>query len=125
MILSKSDGSVIQSTGLLAAADRSALQGAQATGDGTSVEHRTDEEVADGTRGVGRGNTAESVARMVFAYVNAAKEFADGLSGADEVKLLRMRTSKNEIVIVPGMGTLVRWGAGSDLQSQIRSFCSW
>ena len=39
---------------------------------------------------------------MVFSFVTAAKAFAEGMDTADEVKLLRMRTRKNEIVIVPG-----------------------
>ena len=39
---------------------------------------------------------------MVFSFVNAAKVFAEGMDTADEVKLLRMRTRKNEIVVVPG-----------------------
>ena len=39
---------------------------------------------------------------MVFALVNGANAFADEMEEGDEVKLLRMRTKKDEIVIVPG-----------------------
>lgn len=49
-----------------------------------------------------KGNTAEDVARMVFAFVAASKGFAEGMDKSDEVKLLRLRTRKTEIVIVPG-----------------------
>ena len=39
---------------------------------------------------------------MVFTFVAGAREFTEGMDDADEVKLLRLRTRKNEIVIVPG-----------------------
>ena len=50
-----------------------------------------------------KGNSAEDIARMVFAFVAGAKAFTEGMEKSDEVKLLRLRTRKNEIVIVPGM----------------------
>ncbi len=49
-----------------------------------------------------KGNTAEEVAQMVFAFVAGAKAFTEGMDKSDEVRLLRLRTRKNEIVIVPG-----------------------
>ena len=49
-----------------------------------------------------KGNTAEDIARMVFAFAAEAKSFTEGMDESDEVKLLRLRTRKNEIVIVPG-----------------------
>ncbi len=49
-----------------------------------------------------KGNSAEQIARMVFAFVAAANLFTEGIDKSDEVKLLRLRTRKKEIVIVPG-----------------------
>ena len=49
---------------------------------------------------------------MVFAFVAGAETFAQGMDKSDEVKLLRLRTRKNEIVIYPGMKLLI-----------IKSFC--
>lgn len=46
--------------------------------------------------------SAENVARMVFSFVSSAKAFTEGMDESDEVKLLRLRTRRNEIVIVPG-----------------------
>lgn len=40
---------------------------------------------------------------MVFTFVAGAKAFTEGMDKSDEVRLLRLRTRKNEIVIVPGM----------------------
>jgi len=53
-----------------------------------------------------KGNTAEEVARMAFAFIAASKAFSEGMDKSDEVKLLRLRTRKNEIVIVPGKFTI-------------------
>ena len=47
-------------------------------------------------------STAEDIARMVFAFAAEAKAFTKGVDELDEVKLLRLRTRKKEIVIVPG-----------------------
>ena len=59
-----------------------------------------------------KGNSAEDIARMVFAFVAGAKIFTEGMDKSDEVKLLRLRTRKNEIVIVPGMSfTTIHWAS--------------
>jgi dynein light chain roadblock-type len=47
--------------------------------------------------------SAEVVARLVFKFVEAAGSFVDGLDKDEEVRLLRVRTKKNELVIVPSM----------------------
>ncbi len=60
-----------------------------------------------------RDNTAEEFAKKVFAFVTAAKVFAEGMDTTDEVKLLRMRTRKNEIVIVPGESCYTLMSRGS------------
>ena len=49
--------------------------------------------------------TAEEVAKMAFSFVNAAGSLANGLEEGDDVQLLRLRTKKHELVIVPGMRT--------------------
>ena len=48
---------------------------------------------------------------MVFAFVAGAKAFTEGMDKSDEVRLLRLRTRRNEIVIVPGK-VLVHTEAG-------------
>ena len=49
-----------------------------------------------------KGATAEEVAKMVFEFVNGAKAFAAGMNDNDDVRLLRMRTKRHELMIVPG-----------------------
>ena len=48
---------------------------------------------------------------MVFAFVEGAKTFTEGMDKSDEVKLLRLRTRKNEIVIVPGKTYRIKAGS--------------
>ena len=45
---------------------------------------------------------AEEVARLVWGFVKSAGSTIEELNGeSDEAKLLRIRTKKNELVIVP------------------------
>ena len=111
LILSKSDGSIIRSTGLLASST-SPSSSSEDPPVGNETRQNGSGEGADATRGgpeysgggniEAKGNTAEEVARMVFAFVAGAKAFTEGMDKSDEVRLLRLRTRRNEIVIVPG-----------------------
>lgn len=111
LILSKSDGSIIRSTGLLASLP-SPSSSSQDPPVGNETRQNGVGEGADATRGGAeypdngnidaKGHTAEEVARMVFAFVAGAKAFTEGMDKSDEVRLLRLRTRRNEIVIVPG-----------------------
>ena len=108
LILSKADGSIIRSSGLLAASSSSV------PGTGTTeADVRKSTEPSNGDNeyvGIANGNkkvkSVEEVARMVFSFVSAARDFADGMDDGDEVKLLRLRSRKNEIVVVPGQSLL-------------------
>jgi len=66
--------------------------------------------------------SAEDVASMVWSFLSAAGSLVDELDKEDEVKLLRLRTKKNELVIVPGAleGWMTRCGSWLTLR-QIRS----
>lgn len=117
LILSRSDGSIIRSTGLLAATPSSSSQDL-AVGNGTSRSSpaesvdamRSATDYPGNTKDDKTGNSAEHVARMVFAFAAEAKAFTEGMDELDEVKLLRLRTRKNEIVIFPGMSfTACHW----------------
>lgn len=49
-----------------------------------------------------KAKDAKDVARMVFSFVSAAEAFVDEMDSVDDFKLLRLRTRKNEFVILPG-----------------------
>ncbi len=113
LILSKADGSIIRSTGLLASSALSSDLQDPALGNGTGYNGDPSTPAKNGaevnSEAGKKGKTAEDVARMVFAFVSGAKNFAEGMDQADEVKLLRMRTRKNETVIVPGKRSPCFW----------------
>jgi hypothetical protein len=58
---------------------------------------------------------------MVWSFLTAAGTLVDELDKEDEVKLLRLRTRKNELVIVPGM-SLTHSMAGLLLTTQDPKF---
>ena len=47
-------------------------------------------------------DNAEDVARLAFNFVKIAGNTVEGLDAEDDVRLLRVRTKKVELVIVPG-----------------------
>ena len=82
---------------------------------------RSGTEYPDNTEDDRKGNSAEDIARMAFTFAAEAKAFTEGMDESDEVKLLRLRTRKNEIVIVPGMSFTAFFGHHTDRDPQIRS----
>ena len=104
LILSKADGSIIRSTGLLATSSTpdSGLS-EQETNNGTALNGNTGvTEAMSGSDIQTQAKSAEEIARVVFNFVEGANTFAESMDQADEIKLLRMRTKRNEIMIVPG-----------------------
>ncbi|KAM0708896.1 hypothetical protein Q7P35_002932 [Cladosporium inversicolor] len=92
LILSRSTGAIVRSTGLITAEDISEEGESAPNGiGGTDTEGQK-----KGTR------NADAVARLVWNFVKSAGQTTEELNGeSDEVKLLRLRTKKNEIVVVP------------------------
>lgn len=45
---------------------------------------------------------------MVWAFLGSAGSLVERLDGDDEVKLLRLRMKKNELVIIPGESLFAR-----------------
>ncbi|KAL8666944.1 MAG: hypothetical protein Q9168_007387 [Polycauliona sp. 1 TL-2023] len=107
LVLSASDGSIIKSTGLLAESAIPSSPDAPPVGNNSSNEGKPSSTSLPNDshnlygREESRTRTAEHVAKMVFNFVAAAKDFARGIDEGDDAKLLRMRTRKQEIVIVP------------------------
>lgn len=90
LILSRETGAIVRSTGLITAEDIAE--------EGGSVPNGAPDE---GKKKKGTRN-ADDVAKLVWNFVKSAGEMTEELNGeSDEVKLLRLRTKKNELVIVP------------------------
>ncbi|KAL8763162.1 MAG: hypothetical protein Q9184_000965 [Pyrenodesmia sp. 2 TL-2023] len=108
LILSKSDGSIIKSTGVLATTAKPASLEASVSGlnlgDSYSPAATPNDRKGLGKhdRATDRDKSAEHIAKIVFKILGAGNELADEMEAGDDTKLLRIRTLKNEIMIVPG-----------------------
>ena len=95
LILARDTGAIVRSSGLLTP-DEIGEDGT-APVNGTYVNGTDDSAKRKGTR------NAEEVARLVYGFVKSAGDMIQELNGeSDEAKLLRVRTKKNELVVVPG-----------------------
>ena len=106
LVLSKTDGAIIRSTGLLSLSSSSPLEsselGSPLVGTDVNRSDFLDEKAGFGSqRDEGKLN-AGTVARFVFGFVSAGADLAHHVEKGGEAQLLRLRTRKNEIVIVPG-----------------------
>ncbi|KAF2873150.1 hypothetical protein BDV95DRAFT_491032 [Massariosphaeria phaeospora] len=95
LILARDNGAIVRTSGLISnsttANPNSTLPASIDTGPEDYPNGRKDSGI----------HSAEDVASMVWSFLAAAGTLVDGLDKEDEVKLLRLRTKKNELVIVP------------------------
>jgi len=96
LVLSRETGAVVRTSGLISN-NASANPNSTLPASGENAP----ENYTNGRKESGM-HSAEDVARMVWSFLSAAGSLVDGLDAEDEVKLLRLRTKKNELVIVPG-----------------------
>lgn len=97
LVLSKETGAILRTSGLLQSESSNANPNSALS---ASTDSEADN-LANGGREAGIPSV-EEVARMVWTFAQAAGTLADGLEKDDEVRLLRVRTRKHELVIVPG-----------------------
>ena len=95
LILSRDSGAIVRASGLITPEEIG--EDGTAPANGTYVNGTEGEIKKKGTR------KAEEVAQLVYNFVKSAGSMIEELNGDnDEAKLLRVRTKKNELVIVPG-----------------------
>ncbi|TKA22821.1 hypothetical protein B0A50_07720 [Salinomyces thailandicus] len=113
LILSRDTGAIVQSSGLVTA-EESATEEVTSTADGTFV-NPSDAQNANGaaaaelaggaekTMKAKKGTRqAEEVAGLVWGFMKSVGTMVEELNGEnDEGRLVRVRTKKNEIVVVP------------------------
>ncbi|KAI9796581.1 MAG: hypothetical protein M1835_003717 [Candelina submexicana] len=115
LVLSRTDGCVVRTTGLLStiqsrnpslalspSKSRDSNDNGYPSDSALGASEFRNEGISTNESSGGGIKDAEEVARMVWAFVGAAGTMVEGLDAEDEVKLLRLRTRKNELVIVPG-----------------------
>lgn len=101
LILSRDTGAIVRTSGLIS---KSGSANPNSTLPASAADETFDS-YANETRASGL-QSAEDVARLVLKFVEAAGTMVDGLDHEDELRLLRLRTKKNELVIVPSEYTL-------------------
>jgi dynein light chain roadblock-type len=97
LILSRETGAIVRTSGLISKISSSNSNSAAPVSSESAAEN-----YANG-RKEGGIHSAEDVASLVWSFLKAAGSLVDELDSEDEVRLLRLRTKKNELVIVPGM----------------------
>jgi len=110
LILSRDTGAIVRSSGLYTADELAAphptstptyVNGTTAA-ESDSESPQQQQQKKKGTR------NAEEVAQLVWNFMKGAGALVEELNGdGDEVKLFRLRTKKNELVIVPDMRFLL------------------
>ena len=97
LILSRETGAIVRSSGLLTAEDISEETDSAATS--TTLTNGAEGDTSAVKKGT---RNSEDVARLIFNFVKGAGTLIEELNGEnDEAKLLRLRTKRNEIVVVP------------------------
>jgi len=94
VVVDRSTGSILKTTGQVSFR----ASGARPTSASTNAAVAVGEE---GLTGQAEAQPIEEMASMVWNFVNAAGGLVSGLDTEDELKLLRLRTKKHELVIVP------------------------
>jgi dynein light chain roadblock-type len=96
LVLSRETGAIIRTSGLISNSSTVNPDSAQPVSSESTSEKYTNNRKETGI------HSAEDIASLVWSFLKAAGSLVDGLNKEDEVKLLRLRTKKNELVIVLG-----------------------
>lgn len=96
IILSRDNGAIVRTTGLISNSSSANPNSTLPASNETATDTYTNSKKESGI------HSAEDVASKVWAFLAAAGSLVEGLYEEDEVKLLRLRTKKNELVIIPG-----------------------
>jgi dynein light chain roadblock-type len=104
LVLTRADGAIIRSEGLLSHLKNRPDSSHESTLTANGDDH--DLMNVNGTASDGEeGRSGEHIARAVWKYVQATEGLVEDMDGEDELRLLRVRTKKNEVVVVPSMST--------------------
>ncbi|AEO65103.1 uncharacterized protein THITE_33410, partial [Thermothielavioides terrestris NRRL 8126] len=94
IVLDRASGTILKTSGQI-----SSIRSSKASGSSVPVVGSFPGEANGNNNGQDQG--AEELASMVWNFVATAGSFVQELDAEDEVKLLRLRTKKQEFVIVP------------------------
>ncbi|KAI9722536.1 MAG: hypothetical protein M1828_004531 [Chrysothrix sp. TS-e1954] len=121
LILSRSTGAIVRASGLLSTNVDNTSDGTMPASPTTTRNSRGSFSHANGgtrhgldsERQEGGLRSAEDVSRLVWGFFSSAGSMVEEMMGKEDgVRLLRLRTKRNELVIVPGRWqstSLERW----------------
>ncbi|KYK59929.1 Dynein light chain-related protein [Drechmeria coniospora] len=92
IVLDRASGAILKISG-----DVSALRTAKSRDAATAASFSNEAPAAEESESQG----VEDFAAMIWAFVNSSALLVQEVDGDDEMRLLRLRTKKQEIVIVP------------------------
>ncbi|KAH6630236.1 hypothetical protein B0J18DRAFT_94232 [Chaetomium sp. MPI-SDFR-AT-0129] len=92
--LDRASGAILKTTGQVGSIRATPVPVSPAPGAGSFSDEANGEDL-------NRDQGAEQLAAMIWNFVSNAGSFVQELDTEDEVKLLRLRTKKQEFVIVP------------------------
>ncbi|MCJ1377860.1 hypothetical protein MMC17_000956 [Xylographa soralifera] len=105
LVLSKADGAIIQATGFatnVTASPANEIGVRQPAESRLVLSESADGKIEYARNEIQSSKTAEEVAKMIFQFVSTTTGLVNDLEEGDDVQLVRLRTRKSEIVIVPG-----------------------
>jgi hypothetical protein len=97
LILSRDTGAIVRTSGLISNSSSANPNSTLPASGETTADNYVNGRKESGI------HSAEDVASAVWRFLGAAGSLVDELDKEDDVRLLRLRTKKNELVIVPGM----------------------
>ncbi|KAF3071568.1 hypothetical protein THAR02_08156 [Trichoderma harzianum] len=92
LVLDRATGAILKTSGQI-----DALQTAKSRNASTAASFSNDAPAAE----EGEAQGVEEFAEMIWNFVNSSGQLVGDIDTEDELKLLRLRTKKQEIVIVP------------------------
>ncbi|PNP42186.1 hypothetical protein TGAM01_v202413 [Trichoderma gamsii] len=98
MVLDRASGAILKTSGQV-----DALQTAKARNASTAASFSNDAPAAE----EGESQGIEEFAEMIWNFVNSSGQLVQDVDEEDELKLLRLRTKRQEIVIVPDLKYLL------------------
>jgi dynein light chain roadblock-type len=117
LVLTRDTGAIVRSQGILAPDRTTAPQ----EGEPEASSAPSDPAAAEGDAAT---RDAEEIARHVWKFVQASGALVQSMDAEDELRLLRIRTRRNELMIVPSRLSLQIIRTGLIIR-QIRSTFSW
>ncbi|KAK1768789.1 hypothetical protein QBC33DRAFT_533703 [Phialemonium atrogriseum] len=96
LVLDRVSGAILRSSGQMASIHTPSTAGSFSSGDANNPATQQQQQQTGESQGA-----AEELAGLVWNFVNSAGSLVQGLDTEDEMKLLRLRTKKQELVVVP------------------------